>query len=221
MRRIDWALLIGCIVSIFFTSFTEFQGQCAQVRDNVLRLHILAPSDAPGDQALKYRVRDALLVQAQEWLTPPMSKAEAAEQIRAHLPQIEAVVRAEIAASGRTDSVQAEIVRMYFDTRIYDGIAVPAGQYDAVRITLGAGAGQNWWCVMFPPLCVPAAAKDNTAEKGKEEESAPEEAQTADAMCALNAQPHYRVKFAVVEWAEKWKNTRNPPPVAENTPVCG
>ena len=205
MRKVDLALLIGCVISIGFTAFAEFDSQCAQVRDNTLRLHILAPSDTTEDQALKHQVRDALLRQSEDWFPTEMSKPEAEATIRSRLDEIAAIASREIMVAGRTDTVQVELVNMFFETRVYGAVTVPAGWYDAVRITLGPGIGQNWWCVMFPPLCLPAA-------KSQSEEMA----EQAQQILTLGQQPHYRAKFAVVELAEKlknvWENQQEVPP---------
>ena len=95
-------------------------------------------------------------------------------------------------AQGHTDQVEAEIVRMYFSTRVYDTVTLPAGYYDAVRITIGSGEGHNWWCVLYPQLCIPAASEqeDTLSDVLTEEE---EEIVTEDG---------YEVKFFLVELYE-------------------
>ena len=129
------------------------QGRQAEISGSLVRLHVLAVSDAPEEQALKLRVRDAVL----EDLRPALSAAESAEEaktiLRGRLDRI-ARVAAE-AAEGRT--VRVSLDRETYPTRTYEGFTLPAGTYESLRVVLGEGEGQNWWCVVFPPLCLTAA----------------------------------------------------------------
>ncbi|MDR2932946.1 MAG: stage II sporulation protein R [Oscillospiraceae bacterium] len=190
MSRIDLSVLIGVVAALFIGSFTGFGAECEDVRDGVVRLHILANSDTNEDQAVKYAVRDALLSASPALLRGAPSKDAAEEEISARLSDIEDIARATVSGMGYDYPVSARLVNMYFETRRYDTLTVPAGQYDAVRITIGDGAGKNWWCVMFPPMCVPAAAEQETLPIEQQIES-------------LGTQPHYVPKFAVVELIEK------------------
>ena len=108
-------------------------------------------------------------------------------QSAALLPRIEETARQTLAAQGCDDAVRVSLVNMYFETREYDGHTLPAGYYDAVRIELGAAAGHNWWCVLFPQLCIGTAADSEELE----------------AIDGLARQPEYRLSFALVEWLER------------------
>ena len=125
------------------------------LESKITRLHILANSDSPVDQWLKIRVRDAVIQS-----TDILEGGYSMDRINADLlEEIENIARFTIKSSGFDYDVTAYFTNMYFDTRVYDGFAIPAGYYDAVRVEIGEGKGKNWWCVLFPPLCAPLAGK--------------------------------------------------------------
>ena len=183
----------GALVICLMLSVCQLHGTCEGVRENVVRLHILANSDSEQDQALKLKVRDAILTASEDWPQTADSAAEALALAEERLPEIQAVARHVILAEGYDYPVTAEVCRMYFTTRQYDTLTLPAGMYDAVRITIGEGAGQNWWCVMYPPLCV-GAATDRKEATSLFSDSQQNLVQGGD---------RYVVKFKVVEWAQK------------------
>ncbi|NLM45705.1 MAG: stage II sporulation protein R [Firmicutes bacterium] len=120
--------------------------------ETVLRLHVRAHSDAPADQAIKYAVRDAVLA-VLAGLPQPQSAEDALRQTAAALPRVLNAAQKTVAAAGCSYPVRAELGPASFPTRMYGGKVYRAGTYQALQIYLGAGRGQNWWCVLFPPLC--------------------------------------------------------------------
>lgn len=121
-----------------------------------IRLRILANSDGTGDQLVKRRVRDAVVEQMNGWvaqLENPQSLDEARRVIRDHLPAIEEQVGRTLQQYGKTYDYEVELGTVPFPTKMYGGAVYPAGDYEALRVTLGEGKGKNWWCVLFPPLC--------------------------------------------------------------------
>lgn len=121
-----------------------------------IRLRILANSDGTGDQLVKRRVRDAVVEQMNGWvaeLENPQSLEEARRVIRDHLPAIEEQVGQTLKQYGKSYDYQVELGTVPFPTKMYGGAVYPAGNYEALRVTLGEGKGKNWWCVLFPPLC--------------------------------------------------------------------
>ena len=130
----------------------------SQLAEKVVRLHVLANSDSEEDQALKLKVRDAVLEQATETLRGADSQTEACRRLTDMLPELEETARAVITANGYDYGVRAELAETSFPTKEYDGFALPAGEYLALRVLIGEAAGQNWWCVVFPPLCTAASA---------------------------------------------------------------
>ena len=186
-KKWDRVLIFGLLLAVILSMAAGFDNECETVRENVLRLHILANSDSEEDQALKLRVRDAILRETAESFARSGSREETGRLARALLPKIEETARATLEAAGCTDAVRVALVNMYFETREYDGTILPAGYYDAVRIELGAAEGHNWWCVLFPQLCI------GTATEGPELERIEK----------LAEGPEYRLSFALVEWLER------------------
>ena len=132
------------------------EGRQASIAGSLVRLHVLAVSDAPEEQAVKLRVRDAVL----QCLTPRLADAHDADEAGAVLTSSLDLIRtaAEGAAGGR--AVRVSLGEERYPTRDYAGFALPAGRYRSLRVVLGEGQGHNWWCVVFPPLCLAAAEKE-------------------------------------------------------------
>ncbi len=156
LHLFEIALLLGA--AAFLASGTMALGAQNHLADKVVRLHVLANSDSEADQALKLKVRDRVLVRATELLESSADRAQAEERLRAALPELEEIAAAEIASNGYDYGVTASLTDTAFPTKEYDGFTLPAGEYLALRVVIGEGAGQNWWCVVFPPLCTAASA---------------------------------------------------------------
>ena len=156
-----------------------------------IRLHVVANSDSDEDQALKLKVRDAVL----ELLGDEMETSPDLEQARTAaerlMPEAERVARHVLRDSGFSYGATVTLGYEYYPTRDYGGFRLPAGRYLSYRIVLGSGEGHNWWCVVFPSVCIPSAAK------GKLSDSASESA----SKMAENPQK-YVMKFKAVEWYE-------------------
>ncbi|MEG1388837.1 MAG: stage II sporulation protein R [Angelakisella sp.] len=187
-NRIDSVLILGLLLSLILTPLMQFGTQCRQLENEVLRLHILANSDSTEDQRVKLAVRDAVLAGTGELFSATQTLNEAEQQAAENLVLIEELARKELVRQGYPPEVKAELTNMYFNTRYYNNATMPAGRYDALRLTIGAGAGKNWWCVVFPPICVEAAAKEKTPLTEKLEN--------------LDKRPDYKLAFASVELVE-------------------
>ena len=120
---------------------------------DLIRLHVIANSDAAEDQALKYLVRDGIVADISPALQNSQSLDESRQIVQANLRRLEEVSRQIIVEQGYTYAVQAELGYYDFPARSYGELILPAGRYEAVRIVIGKGEGANWWCVLFPPLC--------------------------------------------------------------------
>lgn len=158
-KILDFAMAAGAAAAVAMSAFGAFAGECEEIPERVLRLHILADSDSESAQTLKLGVRDLLLEEYGERLSASDSRSEAESTAQSLLPEIEAACDEYLSAAGADYGAEAELVEMYFTTRQYGDVTLPAGDYHALRITLGSGEGHNWWCVMFPPLCIPAASE--------------------------------------------------------------
>ncbi|MEW6228869.1 MAG: stage II sporulation protein R [Bacillota bacterium] len=120
---------------------------------NLIRLHVVANSDSEEDQSLKLDVRDAVVARTKELLGTVRTKEEAWRVLLESIGEIQAVATNEIRRAGRTYQALVEMGTFAFPERKYGGLTLPGGDYEAVRVVLGAGKGRNWWCVLFPPLC--------------------------------------------------------------------
>ena len=183
----------GALVVCLMLSVCQLHGTCESVREEVVRLHILANSDSAEDQALKLKVRDAILEASADWQEVAATPDEALALAESRLPQLQAIAEQTVAAEGYDYPIRAEVCRMYFTTRQYDTVTLPAGMYDAVQIGIGEAEGQNWWCVMYPPLCV-GAATDRKKATSLWNNNQKKLVENGD---------RYVVKFKVVEWAQK------------------
>lgn len=128
-----------------------------ELRGKVIRLHVVGASDSAPDQALKLRVRDAVLERLEGELSGAADKQQALETIRGMTEELTVLSDAVLAQAGAEDRVTVSVGDAAFPHRDYDTFSLPAGVYDALKITIGDGAGKNWWCVVFPELCIPAA----------------------------------------------------------------
>jgi stage II sporulation protein R len=129
-----------------------------KIADNVVRLHIVANSDKQTDQELKLKVRDAILTHMHEKYPDGADRKEAADYLKSSLPLIKQIASDVMKENGSDESVNVKYGVYAFPTKEYDGLALPAGMYEAIRVELGEAKGQNWWCIMFPPLCVADAS---------------------------------------------------------------
>ena len=157
LKTWEAALIFGVLIAVVAGSWLGQEQE--ELADCVIRFHVIANSDSEEDQALKLAVRDRVLEQA-EGLYPQnatLSKAQAA--LEGHLGALAAAGRAVVEEKGYDYPVTAQLEESWFPTKEYEGFARPAGKYTALRVTIGEGRGQNWWCVAFPPLCLGAASE--------------------------------------------------------------
>ena len=131
-----------------------------RIYDTVVRLHVLANSDSEDDQALKLEVRDSILDTVGEATRECRTQDEAAEAIRALMPELEERAERTVRERGFDYDVSLELSEEYYQTREYESCAFPAGEYLSLRVRIGKAEGQNWWCCLFPPLCLSAASSE-------------------------------------------------------------
>ena len=158
-RLLGRALVCGFVLAAL-CSFFPFAAACGQLPRDVVRLHVVANSNGAEDQAVKLLVRDAVLEEAARWYQGAGSMEEASSQLCTHLQSIAGAARQVLREQGMGYSATAQMTEMYFPTRDYGDFRLPAGRYRTLRVTLGEGAGKNWWCVVFPSLCLPAATQE-------------------------------------------------------------
>lgn len=152
-----WEVILLLGVAVLLSSGVFAMQTQKNLADKVVRLHVLANSDSEEDQALKLRVRDVVLAQAEELLGGSMNRTEAESLLRGQLLELERLALQTVREEGYSYSVTVELADTDFPTRDYGGFTLPAGEYLALRVLIGEAEGQNWWCVVFPPLCTAAA----------------------------------------------------------------
>lgn len=155
-----WEISMLLALCITLCAGTWASARSEALSDALVRLHVIAVSDEAEEQEIKLRVRDSVLAYLEPRLEGADDAAAARELISAELDGIKAA--AETAAEGREVSVT--LSREYYPTRDYGSFALPAGSYESLRVVLGEGEGHNWWCVVFPPLCLSAAEAENALE---------------------------------------------------------
>lgn len=200
MRRTTEILMAaGLVLAILISNAGDFISdglKLDKLRGSVLRLHILANSDSERDQELKLKVRDKLLrcgiFEAAEGL------AEAEEIAEDRLKDIVDIAEAVLRENGCSDDVTAELADVDFDDRTYGDITMPSGRYRALRIKIGEAEGHNWWCVMYPPLCLPAAFETDDEERTVTDDKAAEESFFDEKELDMLRKPRkYKVRFAI------------------------
>ncbi|WP_239551397.1 stage II sporulation protein R [Paenibacillus elgii] len=147
----------------------------SSIPKEAIRLRILANSDTPADQWIKREVRDAVMEQMKSWATEPQGIEAARQTLRDHLPELDKLVGETLRKNGFDYTYRVELGMVPFPAKVYNNEVYPAGDYEALRIAIGAAEGQNWWCVLFPPLCFAdtgVVKKNNTAYAAAAQESA-------------------------------------------------
>ncbi len=191
-KKLTFIMAAGLILTIIISNYVGFVRdgrKLDQLRESVLRLHILANSDSEEDQRLKLCVRDALLERSGEFFGNAADLEDAEKNAQEAMPKIIETAETVLRQQGCSSRVTASIEDIDFDERVYGDITMPAGKYRALRIEIGEAKGHNWWCVMYPPLCIPAAED----VKSRNEEDYFED----DELDIMYHPKKYRVRFAL------------------------
>ncbi len=197
-KDITLSICIALIFSIIL-SLIGFDAKCQSVRENVFRLHILANSDSTEDQKIKLEIRDCILAAGNGVFGDAENKDDVILLAKSEVTKFKEIAEKVIKSYGKDYPVTVEIKKTYFDTRVYEDFTLPAGEYDALRLLIGKGEGKNWWCIMFPAMCIPAA-------KGKK--SMAEVAGEGAEQIVKNGQK-YKMEFKIVEIFERLKQRKN------------
>lgn len=193
-KKIKISVTVGIVVAILF-SICSFAKTSEEIRSDVLRLHVIANSDTSVDQNLKLRLRDYILQEGKDIFNGSVNVENAVEKIEPVLPELEKSAKAFVNQAGFDYDVKISLSNEYFTTRTYETVTLPAGKYLALRVVIGSGEGHNWWCVMFPPMCVPAADKKDEIENVFSEKERK----------LVESKPKYEPRFKVVEIYEQLK----------------
>lgn len=195
-KRVNLSLLCGLICAVLLSQ-ASFNTSCDDLRDNILRLHIIANSDSAFDQELKLRVRDKILDNSTEIFSGVGNIDDAIKAAEASIGELEMLAQSELFSSGADYGAEATVTDSYFETREYEDFTLPAGTYKSVLVSLGDGKGKNWWCVIFPEVCLPAASASSLND-------------TVDDRSAEIAydKKHYIMRFKIAELYEELKNRK-------------
>ncbi|MCI8524379.1 MAG: stage II sporulation protein R [Oscillospiraceae bacterium] len=194
-KKVFGVVLMILAVSVLLGGFCAGREQQA-LADKLIRLHVVANSDSEADQAIKLQVRDAVLDETQQLLD---GAADPRKALADNLDRIEAAANRALAAAGSADHAAASLGEEMFPTREYETFSLPAGAYTALRVTIGAGEGHNWWCVVFPSLCMSASME--------EMEAAAQAAGLTEGEIKLITEESegYVLKFKTMEWLQRLK----------------
>ena len=199
MKKIFLIIITLLIIFIIISAISYVSAVSENISNSVFRLHVIANSDSKEDQDLKYIVRDNLL-EYMNTLTKGLTSKQAAMEIaKQHENDFYNIAKKTIEENGYTYDVKIEIGNSYFPTKYYGDISLPAGYYDSLKVEIGNASGQNWWCVMFPPLCfvdmstgiVPDESKQTMQENLAEEEYA---------LISENNNSNINFKFKLIEF---------------------
>lgn len=194
IHKAEISVALGLIAAIIF-SIAGFGKECTDVRENVVRLHILADSDCDADQNVKLLVRDALLESGAQIFSGAATTDDARDMLENEKDELIDIAQNVLNENGFDYGVTINLEKEYFTTRTYDTYTLPAGEYLALKVILGSGEGHNWWCVMFPPLCLPAASDDADIDAILGEDGAK----------LIQSNPRYEMRFKIVEVYERIK----------------
>lgn len=206
-KRVITALLI-MVLTISVISVAYSEDVSTGLAENLIRLHVVANSDLEEDQALKRDVRDRIIAYMKDKLQDSTTLEQTRQIIKDHLDDIEKVALTELQRQGKDYPVKAALGNFPFPTKVYGDIKLPAGNYEALRITLGKAEGANWWCVLFPPLCFVDASHGTVPDEVKEELKGVLSAEEYSIVTSADSVEDIpvRVKFKIVEFFQNSKN---------------
>lgn len=191
--------IFASFITVLIITCLWAEAPAKQVRDSVLRFHIVASSDLQADQQNKLAVRDGIASLCAKLFESSDSKAESMRIASENANNIESAANRILSERGSEDSVKVSVRKRFFPTRHYDGVSLPAGVYDTIDVQIGAAEGKNFWCVMFPEICI-----GSSLDKNQEKMS---EVLTDDAAeLVTESTPTVRFKFRIIEIIENIRN---------------
>lgn len=196
LKLIEIALFIALFLSVI--SCLSFEKDCDGIREKVLRLHVIANSDTREDQSLKLKVRDRILSESENIFSFSDNLDDAERNIEESLSTLKQCAENVVTEEGYSYNVRVSFEPSYFPTRTYENVTLPAGNYKSLKVIIGEGEGKNWWCVLFPPMCLPAVMK---------EEDVLSAVLSEDELSLVSAKPKYEIRFWIVEKIQEFKRS--------------
>lgn len=195
VKKFEISISLAMITAIIF-SIISFADTAKKIREDVLRLHVIAASDSEADQTLKLKVRDAILIAGADIFDGSVDVENAVKKITPKIKTLEETANKVIKENRFDYDVAITIDREYFTTRTYETVTLPAGEYLSLIVKIGEGKGKNWWCVMFPPMCISAADEDTVLRL----------ALNKNEINLVNRNPKFEPRFKIIEIFENFKN---------------
>jgi stage II sporulation protein R len=189
------AILFFCLALLFLLVLSPIAG-AENLYGSVIRLHVLAASDSPEDQEVKLYVRDRILEYTKKNLSLGSTRDQAAMILEEKKDTIRAIAEDALREKGSEETVEVVLKQEYYPTRVYSSLSLPAGTYLSLQVKIGKAQGKNWWCVLFPPMCLNSAlgAEDALLESGMERENT---------HIVTRQEKRYRIRFKILEfWGE-------------------
>ncbi len=196
MKKILICFCTFVFILALITPLLPLKGE-GDIYENTIRLHVLANSDDPKDQELKLKVRDSILERVSGELSDCKTRLEAEKKVEDISDDILITAQNTICENGFDYTVHLTLDHEYYPTREYEGVSMPAGTYLSLKIMIGEAEGQNWWCVLFPPLCTSSAKPKSTL---KEAGFTPDQIR----ILTEDENPKYKLKFKFLELFESW-----------------
>ena len=211
MKKLNFIFILVLLIFlyIFLLSFNYTQAVSSDLSDSVLRLHIIANSDSEADQKLKLQVRDNIIKYMNSLTADSNSKTDVISIISNNLDSFKKIALNTIKENGYDYDVNIKIGNFYFPTKTYGDISFPSGNYDALKVEIGDAIGQNWWCVLFPPLCFvnssSATVPDDSKETLKENISSEGSEVISEGNNGENNNSDIKIKFKIIEFFNNFR----------------
>lgn len=212
LRKFVGAVCIAAVLAFAFIAFAQVSGE-RDLSEGLIRFHVIANSDTVQDQQLKREVRDAVLSKLGSRFEKAETVEEARQLVLENLSEIEAVAQEEVKRNGKDYPVEAQLGNFSFPAKTYGSFSLPAGEYEAVRVVIGEGKGENWWCVLFPPLCFvdisnsvsrePEATEVSKDMHILEEQKAYRDMPSSEEDEGESAAPVIEIKFKLLEFFDR------------------
>ena len=208
MKQLIFKIILIISLLLIFTAISAYQYSCAvsnNISEGVFRLHVIANSNSFEDQSLKYKVRDALISYMNSFLSSTSTKSDAINISKNNIDALKGIAQNIISENGYTYDVNIKIGNFDFPTKKYGDVSLPAGTYDAIRVEIGNAAGENWWCVMFPPLCFVDISSGIVPEESKNTLKDELSSESYDLITTSDSSNDINFKFKIVEFFENLK----------------
>lgn len=202
-KFIAFIILVLLIFGLLMNTYINTDNALSNIKDKIIRLHVVANSDSPHDQAIKLNIRDAIIKDLSPMLCDLIEPEKAKSIIADNLDKIKETAENELERLGEKYDITVDLGIHEFPTKIYGNLSFPAGEYQALNVVIGEGGGKNWWCVMFPPLCFVDIAQGVLSEQSLEELKEVLSQEEIDILKSDKEETSVKMKFKIAEIYKK------------------